>query len=133
MTALPGAVETLTSLRENGIKMCLTTGFASTTRDALLASLGWKPLVDLALSPADAGRGRPWPDMIHLAARILAVTDPAAIAVAGDTPSDIASGRAAGASVVAGVLTGNATRDELAAAGATRVLATITELPALLT
>ena len=39
--------------------------------------------------------------MIHLAARILAVTDPAAIAVAGDTPSDIASGRAAGASVVA--------------------------------
>ena len=59
--------------------------------------------------------------------------DPAAIAVAGDTPSDIASGRAAGASVVAGVLTGNATRDELAAAGATRVLATITELPALLT
>ena len=71
--------------------------------------------------------------MIHLAARILAVTDPAAIAVAGDTPSDIASGRAAGASVVAGVLTGNATRDELAAAGATRVLATITELPALLT
>ena len=39
--------------------------------------------------------------MIHLAARILAVTDPAAIAVAGDTPSDIAAGRAAGASVVA--------------------------------
>ena len=31
--------------------------------------------------------------MIHLAARILAVTDPAAIAVAGDTPSDIAAGQ----------------------------------------
>jgi len=133
VTALPGAVETLTALRECGIKVCLTTGFAPTTRDALLASLGWKPLVDLALSPADAGRGRPWPDMIHLAAHTLAVTDPAAIAVAGDTPSDIAAGRAAGASVVAGVLTGNGTRDELAAAGATHVLATITELPALLT
>jgi len=59
VTALPGAVETLTALRECGIKVCLTTGFAPTTRDALLASLGWKPLVDLALSPADAGRGRP--------------------------------------------------------------------------
>jgi phosphoglycolate phosphatase-like HAD superfamily hydrolase len=71
--------------------------------------------------------------LIHLTTRTLTVTDPATIAVAGDTPSDIAEGRAAGASVVAGVLTGNDARDELAAASATHVLATITELPALLT
>ncbi len=132
VTALPGAVEVLTALRDDGIKVCMTTGFAPATRDALLASLGWKPLVDLALSPADAGRGRPWPDMIHLAARTLGVTDPAAIAVAGDTPSDMAAGRAAGASIVAGVLTGTGTRDELTTAGATHVLATIAELPATL-
>ncbi len=132
VTALPGAVEVLTALRDNGIKVCLTTGFAPTTRDALLASLGWKPLVDLALSPADAGRGRPWPDMIHLAAQTLGVSDPAAVAVVGDTPSDIQAGRAADASIVAGVLTGAGSRAELEAAGATHVLDRIDQLTALL-
>jgi beta-phosphoglucomutase-like phosphatase (HAD superfamily) len=38
-------------------------GFSPATRDAIIAALGWAPLVDLVLSPADAGRGRPWPDM----------------------------------------------------------------------
>ncbi len=130
--ALPGAVETLTQVRAAGVKLCLTTGFAPATRDALLAHLGWSSLVDLALSPADAGRGRPWPDMIQLAARTLDVIDPGAVAVAGDTPSDMQAGVAAGASVVAGVLTGAGSRGELEAAGATHILASIAELPALL-
>jgi phosphonatase-like hydrolase len=126
--ALPGALDVLTALRDNGTRVCLTTGFAPATRDALLAHLGWKPLVDLALSPADAGRGRPWPDMIELAARTLDVTDPAAVAVVGDTPSDIQAGRAAGAAIVAGVLTGTGTRAELEAAGATHVIDDIGQL-----
>ena len=67
--------------------------------------------------------------MIQLAARTLGVDDPAAVAVAGDTPSDVQAGVAAGASVVAGVLTGTGTREELEAAGATHVLATIAEFP----
>ncbi|HEY0814952.1 MAG TPA: phosphonatase-like hydrolase [Pseudonocardia sp.] len=129
---LPGAVEVLGALRDAGVKVCLTTGFAPATRDALLAHLGWKPLVDLALSPADAGRGRPWPDMIQLAARTLGVRDPAAVAVVGDTPSDVKAGVAAGAAVVAGVLTGTGSREELESAGATHVLATIAELPGVL-
>lgn len=129
VTALPGAVEVLAALRDAGLKLCLTTGFAPATRDALLGHLGWAPLVDLALSPADAGRGRPWPDMIQLAARTLGVADPAAVAVAGDTPSDVRAGLAAGATVVAGVLSGSGTREELAAAGATHVLGSVAELP----
>src|SRR5258708_11362830 len=60
---LPGAVQTLTALRDAGIKICLATGFSPVTRDAVLHALGWHPLIDLALSPADAGRGRPWPDL----------------------------------------------------------------------
>ncbi len=129
---LPEAVDVLGALRDAGLKVCLTTGFAPATRDALLAHLGWEPLVDLVLSPADAGRGRPYPDMIQLAARTLGVDDPAAVAVAGDTPSDVQAGVAAGASVVAGVLTGTGTREELEAAGATHVLTTIGELPGVL-
>lgn len=130
--ALPRAVDTLTTLRDNGIKVCLTTGFAPATRDALLAHLGWKPLVDLALSPADAGRGRPWPDMIELAARTLHVADPAAVAVVGDTPSDIEAGRAAGASVLVGVLTGTGTRADLEGARATHIIDGIGQFASLL-
>lgn len=127
--ALPGAAEVLDGLRGCGVKVCLTTGFAPATRDALLTHLGWRSLVDLALSPADAGRGRPWPDMIQHAARALGVADPAAVAVVGDTASDVRAGLAAGASVVAGVLTGAGTRAELESAGATVVLTTIADLP----
>ena len=89
---LPGAAETITALRAAGIKVCLATGFAPVTRDALLDALGWRPLIDLALSPADAGRGRPWPDLPLTALLRLgggAVTE---LAVVGDTPSDIESG-----------------------------------------
>jgi phosphoglycolate phosphatase len=122
---LPGAMETITALRAAGIKVCLATGFAPVTRDALLDALGWRPLIDLALSPADAGRGRPWPDLPLTALIRLgggAVTE---LAVAGDTPSDVESGLRAGAGLVAGVTTGAATREALTAAGAPHVLESI--------
>ncbi|HET7014031.1 MAG TPA: HAD family hydrolase, partial [Streptosporangiaceae bacterium] len=52
---IPGATELLAALRAARIKVCLATGFAPATRDALLDALGWRPLIDLALSPADVG------------------------------------------------------------------------------
>ena len=61
MTALPSALETLAALRENGIKVCLTSGFAPTTSDALLARLDWKPRWTSRSPPltlAAAGLGR---------------------------------------------------------------------------
>jgi phosphonatase-like hydrolase len=112
---LPGAVETITALRAAGIKVCLTTGFAPVTRDALLDALAWRPLIDLALSPADVGRGRPWPDLPLTALLRLGGGAVSELAVVGDTPSDIESGLRAGAGVVAGVLTGDATRQDLEA------------------
>jgi phosphoglycolate phosphatase len=130
---LPGAVETLTTLRAAGLKVCLLTGFSPSTRDALLDALDWRPLINLALSPADAGRGRPWPDLPLTALLRLgggAVTE---LATVGDTRSDIESGLRAGAGLVAGVLTGGTPAEELQAAGATHVLNSITDLPALLT
>ncbi len=63
VTPLPGAIETITALRAAGITVCLVTGFSPQARDAVLDALGWRPLIDLALSAADAGRGRPWPDL----------------------------------------------------------------------
>jgi len=122
---LSGAVETITALRAGGIKVCLSTGFAPVTRDALLDALGWRPLIDLALSPADAGRGRPWPDMPLTALIRLGGGSVGDLAVVGDTASDIESGLRAGAGLVAGVLTGAGSEESLAAAGAPHVLDSI--------
>ena len=125
---LPGAVETITALRAAGIKVCLATGFAPVTRDALLDALGWRPLIDLALSPADSGRGRPWPDLPLTALLRLGGGAVSELAVVGDTPSDVESGLRAGAGLVAGVTTGSASREALAAAGAPFILESIGEL-----
>jgi phosphoglycolate phosphatase len=122
---LPGAVETMTALRAAGIKVCLATGFAPVTRDALLDALGWRPLIDLALSPADAGRGRPWPDLPLTALLRLGGGAVSELAVVGDTASDVESGLRAGAGLVAGVTTGAGSRESLVAAGATHILDSI--------
>ncbi len=129
---LPGAVECLGALRAAGLRIALTTGFSPHTRDLVLDSLGWAPLVDLALSPADAGRGRPHPDMILTALLRLGVSAVGAVAVAGDTRADMTAGCRAGAGVVAGVLTGADDRARLLGAGATHVLDSVADLPGLL-
>lgn len=125
---LPGAAETITALRAAGIRVCLCTGFSPATREALLDALGWRPLIDLALSPADAGRGRPWPDMPLTALIRLGGGSVGELAVVGDTPSDIESGLRAGAGLVAAVTSGASSREALLVAGAPHVLDSVTEL-----
>ncbi|HUA27480.1 MAG TPA: HAD family hydrolase [Streptosporangiaceae bacterium] len=129
---LPGAEETIGALRAAGIKVCLATGFSPATRDALLDALGWRALVDLVLSPADAGRGRPWPDLPLTALLRLGGGAVSELAVAGDTASDVESGLRAGAGLVAGVLTGSATREDFERVKAPVILDTIAGLPSLL-
>lgn len=129
---IAGAGDVLAALRAAGIRVVLTTGFAPTTRDAILTSLGWSNAVDAALSPADVGRGRPAPDLVLAAALRAQVSSVSAVVVVGDTTSDIASGRSAGAGLVVGVLSGAHDRDALTAAGADAVITDVTELPALL-
>jgi phosphoglycolate phosphatase len=128
---MPGAVETITRLREAGIRVCLATGFSPATRDAIIGQLGWDGLADLVLSPADAGfwgRGRPWPDLPLTALLRLRGGAVSELAVAGDTASDVESGLRAGAGVVAGVLTGADSRADLERAGAPLILDTIADI-----
>jgi len=129
---MPGAAELFRWCRDRSIAVCLTTGFAPPTRQAIVDRLGWHDLVDLALSPADAGRGRPYPDMVLTAVIELAIDDVRAVAVAGDTTNDLWSGHRAGASIVAGVLTGAHDQVQLAAAPHTHLLSSVTDLPPLL-
>lgn len=130
--AIPGADDAIRTLRSEGRAVVLTTGFARRTADAIVASLGWADAVDLVLTPADAGRGRPHPDLNLTALVRTGASSVHALAVVGDTPSDIASGRAAGAGLVAGVLTGATAPSRFDEAGADAVLASVTELPELL-
>jgi phosphoglycolate phosphatase len=125
VSPLPGSAETITALRAAGIRVCLATGFAPGTRNELLDALGWRPLIDLALSPADAGRGRPWPDLPLTALLRLGGGAVSELAVVGDTASDVESGLRAGAGLVAGVTTGAGSRESLVAAGAPHVLDSI--------
>lgn len=129
---IPGAEDAIRRLQGNGVRVALTTGFSPATRDALLESLGWTDLPDLALSPADAGRGRPFPDMILTAVVRLGVDDVRDVAVAGDTESDVLSGVRAGASIVAGVSTGTHATEEFSRAGATHVLPSVASLPGII-
>ena len=94
---MPGAVELFAACRAAGTRVCLSTGFAPVTRDAIIDALGWAPLVDLILSPADAGRGRPWPDMPLTALLRLGGDAVSSLVVAGDTPADVECGLRAGA------------------------------------
>ena len=113
--AMPGAEDLFAAAREAGIRTCLSTGFSPATRDAIIGALRWDGQVDLLLSPADAGRGRPWPDMPLAALVRLGGGSVRELAVAGDTPSDIEAGLRAGAGLVAGVLTGDSPRADLEA------------------
>jgi phosphoglycolate phosphatase len=128
IAALPGAEDTIMRLRDAGVRVCLATGFSPVTRDAIIDKLAWGGLIDLALSPADAGRGRPWPDLPLTALLKLRGGAVSELAVAGDTSSDIESGRRAGAAIVAGVLTGASSRADLERAGAPLILDTIADI-----
>ena len=128
---IAGAEAALADLRAAGLQLCLTTGFSASTRDRIIDALGWRDAIDLALSPADAGRGRPYPDMVLSALLRLGVDDVRHVAVAGDTTSDLVAGTRAGAAVVAGVLTGAHTRAELERVPHTHIIDSVADLSAI--
>ena len=132
ITAIEGAVQAIVALRQAGRQVLLTTGFSRRTAEGVLASIVWQDGAPLLLTPADAGRGRPAPDLNLTAAIRTGVSGVGAMAVVGDTPSDMLSGVRAGAGLVVGVLTGASDEAQLRDAGAHLVLASVADLPALL-
>lgn len=129
VSAIDGAEDVLRGLRAAGRKVCLTTGFSPETQQAVLDQLGWVGLANLVLAPGPGVRGRPHPDLVLTALLRLEVDDVRAVAVVGDTANDLVAGWRAGASIVAGVLTGAHTRAELEAAPHTHLLESVAQLP----
>lgn len=126
--AIAGVEDVFRRLHAEGIPVVLTTGFSRPTLDGILESLGWWDLIDLSVTPAEAGLGRPHPDMLKLAAQKLGVSNPSSVVVLGDTQSDMKAGVAFGADRVFGVLTGCHDGEELESAGATAVIYSAADL-----
>jgi phosphoglycolate phosphatase len=131
VSEIPGAGAAMAGLRAGGVKVCLTTGFTDEVQRAVIEHLGWADVIDFFLAPSAGVRGRPFPDMVLSAALRAVVDDVREVAVVGDTANDLWSGYRAGASVVAGVLTGSHDRAELEKAPHTHILSSIVDFPAL--
>jgi len=133
VSEVPGARATVESLKDRGVVVALTTGFSPATREALIDLLGWSDLFALRVSPADAGRGRPTPDMLLLCALKSRVSAVQTMMVVGDTASDMQSGRRAGVGQCVGVLTGTDDETRLLASGADIVVDSVADLTRLVT
>ncbi|KLU10135.1 MULTISPECIES: HAD-IA family hydrolase [Kocuria] len=127
-----GAEEAVAQLRAAGLRVCLATGHNRHSMNTLLEQLGWTGLADLSLCPSDAGRGRPWPDMVLTAVLALDLGDVRRVMVVGDTAADMQAGRRAGSAAVVGVRTGAHPAEALRAAGAHVVVDSVRDLPGLL-
>lgn len=125
---IPGARATIETLRSRGLKVALTTGFSPATREGLIETLGWDDLFDLRVSPRDAGRGRPAPDMLLWCALQLRVSAVGSIVAVGDTASDMVAGKSAGCGLCVGVLTGTDDDARLRSHGADVVVDSVADV-----
>jgi len=132
VSPIPGTLELFAQLQEEKIPVVLTTGFSRSTLNVLLTELGWFELIDLSVTPEEAGKGRPHPDMLLYAAKKLGVESPRNSLVVGDTASDMKAGLAFGSTHVIGVLSGAHTREILVEAGATSVVNSVSDIGSLL-
>ncbi|MDN4596969.1 HAD family hydrolase [Leifsonia virtsii] len=132
LAAVPGAEDVIRLLRATGVKVALVTGLSQAAQDAVLDAVGWRDLADVTLSADDGGRARPFPDLPLTALLRTRASSVEGMVVVGDTPADIASGIAAGAGLVVGVLTGAHDERTLLDAGADAVLPSVADLPELL-
>jgi phosphoglycolate phosphatase len=128
VSEIPGARSTVETLRDVGLQVALTTGFSPSTREVLIDVLGWGDLFELRVSPADAGRGRPAPDMLWWCALKCQITAASSLMVVGDTASDMVAGLRAGAGYCVGVLSGNDDQERLIANGADDVIDSVVDL-----
>ena len=131
LTAVPGAQDALVKLSSSDLKVCLISGFSRPTSRLMLERLGISRHADLTLCLDDAPHGFPWPDLVLTAVLRLGIEDVASVAVVGNSENVILGGRRAGARTLVGI-PGDREAQRLRAAGATHLIKTVAELPALL-
>jgi phosphoglycolate phosphatase len=128
----PGVAALLAELGDRGVTSAVATGRHRVSTEQLLDRFGIADRFATVHCESDLapGRGKPQPDLV-LRACAATGRDPADTVVLGDSPLDVAMGRAAGARTIA-VTWGNASRPALAAAGPTHTVDDLAALRAVL-
>jgi beta-phosphoglucomutase len=92
---LPGVRELVGTLKQRGVPLAVASSSLPEWIEALLGGLGMRPDFDATASAREAGASKPAPDVYLLAASRLEVDPTACIAIE-DTPTGVASAKAAG-------------------------------------
>jgi phosphonatase-like hydrolase len=127
MEGVPG---TFKQLKENGVKIVVSTGFPVEIAEPLVEHLGWVKdgLVDSWTCSELVGISRPDPAMIIDSMERYGVEDPGAVIKVDDTMKGIEEGKNAGVYTVA-VLTGTQSIQQLNGAGPDTILRSVKDLP----
>lgn len=130
---VPGAREMIDTLRGEGVRVALNTGFDRDTTNLLLDALRWREgVVDAVVCGDEVPLGRPAPYMIFRCMEVTGVVDVRCVANAGDTVLDLQAGHNAGVALNIGVLSGAHGRDQMQPMPHTHLLNSVADLPALL-
>lgn len=112
-------------LRAGGRRIAVVTTDDRAPTDSSLQALGVRPFVEALVCGDDGFAMKPAPDPVFAICQALQC-DPGRLAVVGDSPADIAMGRAAAAGLVVGVLTGVGSAADLV--GADIVVGSVADL-----
>jgi pyrophosphatase PpaX len=125
--AFDGAVETVSALAAGGWPLAVVTAKVEAGAHRTLRHTGLLAFLPVVIGADSCARAKPHPDPVRLALARLGATAEGAVFV-GDSPHDIAAGRAAGVRTIA-ALWGACSRDALAAAGPDAYLDDLRALP----
>lgn len=121
--SLEGAVEAMRAVRDRGGGVAFNTGYSTALAEEIIGRLGWN--ADAVIGSDLVAHGRPAPDLILLAMNRVGTVDAGRVGVAGDTPSDLMAGAAAGCRWVVGVGHGTHSLAELSRHPHTHLLANL--------
>jgi phosphoglycolate phosphatase len=120
----------LAELRDMHLRIGVATNDTAASAVLHMRALDAIDLFDVILGADSVARPKPSGDMIHAFADAVGI-EAGEVAMVGDNPHDMETAHDAGAGLAIGVLTGNSAHGHLAPL-ADHVIASITELPALL-
>jgi phosphoglycolate phosphatase len=128
--ALPGIADAIGKLHAAGYRLGMATNDSTLGAERTLVALGFAHMFAAAYGYDAVARPKPAPDVI-LAFADMAGMRASEIAMVGDNRHDLETGRAAGAGLVVGVLSGTGTHETLSPL-ADVIIDTVVDLPDLL-
>ena len=129
---VPKAEQVFSWLRQQRVKIALTTGFDRNLLNYIVKKLDWdKGIFDATVCSDDVPQGRPAPFMIFRAMEATHTTNVHHVMKIGDTPVDIQAGINAGVQTI-GVLTGPYNTSDLRKENPNHIIPNIAKLPELL-